>query len=180
MASESTVSSAWPQESASSITSASELDSSGARISPSKPFHNVHHSNTQSSSDLSVSSPNILQAISEDIIRHYPSSTRGYNAIFTVRWELGQYLKTELDELLDPVENMLESVLTITGTGSAAYATTARSYMQQEWPDSLAYLLGHLEDWVLNGGSGKSRQLKDVLLCNALAFFYSTFFERRH
>ena len=154
---QSTASSALPEDSASSISLPPEPETSDARLSSSIPFHDVHHSKTQSASDLSISSTNILQAISEDIIRVYPSSTGWYDATFTIRWELDQYLETELD--FDPkarFEEIFESVLTITGTGNAAYATTARSYIEWGWPDDRAMLLRHTRQWARNIGCGKS------------------------
>ena len=145
---DSTMSSALPQKFASNIPSTSEPGSSSARIGSSIPSHDFHGSNTQSTSDLSELSPNILQAIREGVIRVYPSSTGWYDAAFTVRWELDQYLETELDfDPKTPERDMFEPMLTITGTGSAAYATTARSYVQREWPDSRVDLLHHLQSW---------------------------------
>ena len=153
-----TTSSAQPQESASNIPLTSGWGSSGARLGASIPSHDVHRSNTQSTSNSSESTPNILQTISEDIIRVYPSSTDWYRAAFTVRWELDQYLETELDFDPDaqPVKNLFEPVLTITGTSSAAYATTAKSYIQRVWPGGRVLLLRHLRRWAGNKGSGKS------------------------
>ena len=146
--------SAWPQDSASNISSTSELGSSDAKL-------DVHRSNTQTPSDTSESSPNILHAISENITRVYQSSTGGYHAVFTIRWELDQYLETELD--FDPVapavKSLLEPVLTITGTSGAPYATTAISYLEWAWPDGGAPLLSHLRDWAGNEGTGRSSPL---------------------
>ena len=146
--------SAWPQDSTSNISSTSELGSSDAKL-------DVHQSNTQTPSDTSESSPNVLHAISENIIRVYPSSTGWYHAAFTVRWELDQYLKTELD--FDPeapaVKSLLAPVLTITGTSGAPYATTAISYLEWAWPGGGAPLLSHLRDWAGNEGTGKSSPL---------------------
>ena len=132
-----------------------------ASVGSSIPALDVHHSNTQSASDSSDSFPNTLQDISGDIVRVYPSSTRWYNAAFTIRWELDQYIETELDfdTKRPPVENIFESVLTITGTRSAAYATTAISYIQREWPGERAFLLRHLQDWIGNEGFSKSLEL---------------------
>lgn len=149
-----------------SISVARKLESSDSRLSSSIPSHDVHHSNVQSASDLSISATNILHAISDEIMRVYPSSTGWYDAAFTVRWELDQYLETELAFDPKPYErDMFDPVLTITGAGSAAYATTARSYVQREWPDSRVDLLHHLQDWARtrNHYYGESFVLKSCI-----------------
>ena len=146
---DSTISFPLPQEFASDIPSTSELGSPGARLDSNIPSHDFSGPSAQSPSDLTELCPNILQAIRKDITRIYPSSKAQYEAAFTVRWELDQYLETELD--FDPKNprgmDMFDSVLTITGMGSAAYATNARSYIQREWPDSRVRLLDHLQQW---------------------------------
>ena len=154
-----TTSSAWPDESASYTSLPFGPEISDAEPDSNIPVHDFHEPNTQFTSALSESTPSfVLQAISGDLKQAYPSSTGWYDAAFIVQWELDQYLETELD--FDPKaiadENMLESVLTVTATANAAYATTARSYIEREWPDDRALLLRHLRQWARSKGSGKS------------------------
>ena len=143
-----TPSSAGPQASASSISSTSGLATSSTRLDSSTLSHDFHVSSTQTSSGSSGLSPNVLQAICKEIIQDCMYPAGSYDAVFAVRWELDQYLETELVfDPKNPEMDMFDSVLTITGTGCAAYATTARSYIQREWPGSRVCLLDHLRHW---------------------------------
>lgn len=80
--------------------------------------------------------PDPLMAISDTISDAYELCPGKRTAVFNVRWELAQYLETELGyhTTLQQREHLLESVLTVSGTASKAYATTAAEYMRWKWP----------------------------------------------
>lgn len=91
--------------------------------------------------------PDPLMDISDTISDAYELCPGKRTAVFNVRWELAQCLETELGyhTTLQEREHLLESVLTVSGTASKAYATTAAEYMRWKWPRSNFKLLETIE-----------------------------------
>ena len=101
--------------------------------------------------------PDPLKAISDTISDTYELCPGKRTAVFNVRWELAQYLETELGyhTTLQQREHLLESVLTVSGTASKAYATTAAEYMRWKWPRSNFKLLETIEQLLKGQSAGE-------------------------
>ena len=101
--------------------------------------------------------PDPLMAISDTISDAYELCPGKRTAVFNVRWELAQYLETELGyhTTLQQREHLLESVLTVSGTASKAYATTAAEYMRWKWPRSNFKLLETIEQLLKGQSAGE-------------------------
>ena len=101
--------------------------------------------------------PDPLMAIRDTISDAYEPCPGKSTAVFNVRWELAQYLETELGyhTTLQQREHLLESVLTVSGTASKAYATTAAEYMRWKWPRSNFKLLETIEQLLKGQSAGE-------------------------
>ena len=101
--------------------------------------------------------PDPLDAINDKISNAYELCPGKVSAVFNVHLDINNYLSSELDyqKSLQERSDLLSSVLTITGTASKAFATTAANYMRWKWPQSNFGLLETIELSVRGRGSSK-------------------------
>ena len=101
--------------------------------------------------------PDPLDAINDKILNAYELCPGKFSAVFNVHLDINNYLSSELDyqRSLQERSDLLGSVLTITGTASKAFATTAANYMRWKWPQSNFGLLETIERSVRGRGSSK-------------------------
>jgi hypothetical protein len=95
--------------------------------------------------------PDILKAIRKEMVSVLESSGR-QTVDFHVQWNLEEYYDKELSG--NPV---LTTLLTVTGTAKAAYATTCEEYVSRYWPESGLGLLKSLQTALIPGKYGELR-----------------------
>ena len=83
--------------------------------------------------------PDVLQAISREMVPGI-SSNGQHNVTFHVYWNLLSFCEEELEGSWD-----LATVLTVTGTGKTAFATTCQEYVVRHWPKTGQAVLTFLE-----------------------------------
>ncbi len=91
--------------------------------------------------------PDPLIAINDKISNAYELCPGKVYAVFNVHLDINNYLSSELSyqRSLQERSDLLGSVLTISGTASKAFATTAANYMRWKWPQSNFELLETIE-----------------------------------
>ena len=101
--------------------------------------------------------PDPLDAINDKISFAYELCPGKVSAVFNVHLDINNYLSSELSyqKSLQEHRDLLGSVLTISGTASKAYATTAANYMRWKWPQSNFGLLEVIECSVKDRSSSK-------------------------
>ena len=87
-------------------------------------------------------------AIRDTVCGAYGLGQGTIKGTFDVRWEIAQYLRSELGYVtaLQQRSDSLQSVLTISGTANKPYAARAADYMRWKWPRSNFKLLEIIED----------------------------------
>ncbi len=107
--------------------------------------------------------PDPLIAISSAIFREHESIkphsvTVSSSATFHIRWDVGDYIRTELeyDSKLHDRKQLLESVLVVVGSASTAYATSAINYMRWRWPNSDCEILRIVHSTLTRTSNGEA------------------------
>lgn len=76
--------------------------------------------------------PDVLRIISKEMRLELDSHTQGQHTVtFHVQWNLLKFCEQELEGDWD-----LATVLTVTGTGKIAFASTCQEYVVRHWPDT--------------------------------------------
>ena len=101
--------------------------------------------------------PNPLIAIDDQISNAHELCPGKVNAVFNIHLDINNYLSSELNyqTSLQERSDLLGSVLTISGTASSAFATTAANYMRWKWPQLNFGLLEAIESSAKARGSSK-------------------------
>jgi len=80
-----------------------------------------------------------MQIIQEEVVQNLPLELSGlYNALFHVRWELFDYIKSA----------DIGKLLTVTGGAMQAYASVCTDYLNQQWSDSKFEICSHLDHYL--------------------------------
>ena len=96
--------------------------------------------------------PDVLQAISKEMGLETNSEGR-HTVTFHVYWNLLNFCEEELEGNWD-----LATVLTVTGTGKTAFATTCQEYVVRHWPKTGQAVLTFLESAIRHKTHRKSHQ----------------------
>ena len=101
--------------------------------------------------------PDPLDAINDKVSNAYKLCPGKASAVFNVHLDINNYLSSELNyqRSLQERSDLLGSVLTISGTASKAFATTAANYLRWKWPRTNFGLLEAIERSVKERGSSK-------------------------
>ncbi len=104
--------------------------------------------------------PDVLKTISNKMSLELNSKGQ-HTVTFHVHWNLLKFCEEELEGHYD-----LASVLTVTGTGKIAFATTCQEYVARYWPNTGQDVLLFLESAILQRKHGEPRPVR----CRVRAF----------
>ena len=101
--------------------------------------------------------PDPLDAINDKISSAYELCLGKVSAVFNVHLDINNYFNSELDyqRSLQERSELLGLVLTINGTASKVFVTTAANYLRWKWPRTNFGLLEAIERSVKERGSSK-------------------------
>lgn len=115
--------------------------------------------------------PDPLTAISNTVFREHElkkshSTTVSSSATFRIRWDVYDYIRTELeyDSKLHERNQLLESVLVVVGSAPTAYATSALNYMRWRWPESNCELLRIVQSTLTGTSNGEASVPVNIFL----------------
>ena len=93
--------------------------------------------------------PNVSETVSEEMMPEL-GSEEPHTVTFYLRWNLLRFCEEELEG-----NSKLATVLTVTGSGRFAYATTCQQYVDQYWPETGQLVLKLLESAMHRRTSGE-------------------------
>ena len=96
-----------------------------------------------------------FEAVKDEVSRHSENHSGLSFATYHVRWELGLYIRKELNASVSAKNDwkVISSVLVLCGNAESGYADSCRTYMKWRWPD----LTEPLFDAMQNGSSYRNR-----------------------
>ena len=104
--------------------------------------------------------PHPLRGIRDVISNAFKSSSGACTATLNIHWPIQAYIATELgyDSSLKHKNRVLNSVLTVTGHASRAYANTADAYVKWKWPEAKVNVLDEIGNMLEARSRGKLTQ----------------------